>query len=140
MLVITFRDDNVDQNTTMIWLLNLHKRRFNVNTQKEIYKRLIRVIPNLYSIKESGKSEAPGFMDFHLDILQRKGDVLRISISHYYKHPSGDMIADPDMEILVNRKSETAEALTYQDIYGYQEVYSEDSSCNQSLQESFWRC
>ena len=107
-----------------------------MNTQKEIYKRLVRVIPNLYSIKESGKSEAPGFMDFHLDILQRKGDALRIAISHYYKHSSGDMIADPDMEILVNRKTETAEALTYQDTYGYQEVYSEDGSCNQSLQRS----
>jgi uncharacterized protein YqiB (DUF1249 family) len=107
-----------------------------VNTQKEIYKRLIRVIPNVYSIKESGKSEVHGFMDFNLDILQRKGDVLRIAISHYYKHPSGDMIADPDMEILVNRKTETAEALTYQDTYGYQEVYSEDGSCNKSLQQS----
>ena len=107
-----------------------------MNTQKEIYKRLIRVIPNLYSTKESGKSEAPGFMDFHLDILQRKGDVLRIAISHYYKHQSGDMIPDPDMEVMVNRRSETAEALTYQDTYGYQEVYSEDGSFNQSLQRS----
>ena len=107
-----------------------------MNTQKEIYKRLIRVIPNLYSIKESGKSESPGFMDFHLDILQRNGDVLRVAISHYYKHQSGDMIPDPDMEITVNRKTETAEALTYQDIYGYQEVYAEDGSCNQSLQHS----
>ena len=94
-----------------------------MNTQKEIYRRLIRVIPNLYSIKESGKSEAPGFMDFHLDLLQRNCDVVRIAISHYYKHSSGDMIPDPDMEILVNRKTETAEALTYQDTYGYQEVY-----------------
>ena len=107
-----------------------------MNTQEAIYKRLIRVIPNLYSIKESGKSEVPGFMDFNLDILQRNGDVLRIAISHYYKHSSGDMIADPDMEILVNRKTEIAEALTYQDIYRYQEVYSEDGSCNQSLQHS----
>ena len=107
-----------------------------MNTQKEIYKRLVRVIPNLFSIKESCMSEAPGFMDFHLDILQRKSDVLRLAISHYYKHPSGDMIPDPDMEIMVNRKTETAEALTYQDIYGYQEVYSEDGSCNQSLQRS----
>jgi uncharacterized protein YqiB (DUF1249 family) len=107
-----------------------------MNTQKEIYKRLIRVIPTLYSIKESGKSEAPGFMDFNLDILQRKGDVLRLAISHYYKHQSGDMIPDPDMEVMVNRKTETAEALTYQDLYQYQEVYAEDGSCNQSLQIS----
>ena len=107
-----------------------------MNKQKEIYKRLVRVIPNLYSIKESGKSEAPGFMGFNLDILQRKRDVLRIAIGHYYKHPSGDMIPDPDMEIMVNRKNETAEALTYQDIYGYQAVYAEDGSCNQTLQHS----
>jgi uncharacterized protein YqiB (DUF1249 family) len=107
-----------------------------MNTQKEIYNRLIRVIPNLYSINESGKSEVSGFMDFNLDILQRNGDVLRIAISHYYKHPSGDMIADPDMEIMVNRKNEAAEALTYQDLYQYQEVYAEDGSCNQSLQIS----
>ena len=107
-----------------------------MNTRKEIYKRLIRVIPNLYSIKESGKSVVPGFMNFNLDILQRKGDVLRIAISHYYKHQSGDMIPDPDMEILVNRKAGTAEALTYQDTYIYQEVYAEDGSCNESLQHS----
>ena len=107
-----------------------------MNIQTEIYKRLIRVIPNLYSIKESGKSEAPGFMDINLDVLQRKDDVLRIAISHYYKHPSGDMIADPDMVVMVKRKTGTAEALTYQDTYGYQEVYSEDGSCNQSLQHS----
>ena len=56
--------------------------------------------------------------------------------SYYYKHPSGDMIPVPDMEVMVNRKSETAEALTYQDTYGYQEVYSEDGSCNKSLQHS----
>jgi hypothetical protein len=86
-----------------------------MNTQKEIYKRLVRVIPNPYSIMESGKSEAPGLMDFNLDILQINCDVVRIAISHYYKHSSGDMIADPDMEVQVNRKTETAEALTYQD-------------------------
>ena len=107
-----------------------------MNIQKEIYKRLIRVIPNLYSIKESGKSEVSGFMDFSLDILERNGDELRIAISHYYKHPSGDMIPDPDMELMVNRKTETAEPLTYQDTYRYQEVYSEDGPCNQ-LEQSF---
>ena len=46
------------------------------------------------------------------------------------------MIPDPDMEIMVNRKTKTAEGLTYQDMYRYQEVYSEDGSCNESLQHS----
>jgi len=75
-------------------------------------------------------------MDFHLDILRRNGDVLRIAISQYYKHPSGDMIPDPDMEIMVNRKEETAEPRTYQDMYRYQQVYSEDGSCDESLKHS----
>ena len=44
------------------------------------------------------------------------------------------MILDPDMEIMVNRKTKTAEGLTYQDMYRYQEGYSEDGSCNESLQ------
>ncbi len=107
-----------------------------MSTPKEIYNRLVRVVPNLYTITESGKSEASGFMDFNLDIIQSNGDVLRIAISHYYKHQSGDMIPDPDMEIMVNRKPGTAEPMTYQDMYRYQEVYSEDGSCNESLQHS----
>jgi hypothetical protein len=45
------------------------------------------------------------------------------------------MIPDPDMEITVNRKNETAEALTYQDTYGYQEVYSGDGSCRRLSRE-----
>jgi len=107
-----------------------------MNTPKEIYTRLLQIIPTLYSIKESGKSRVPGYMDFSLDILERNGDVLRIAISHYYKHSSGDMIPDPDMELMVNRKTETAEPLSYQDTYQYQEVYSEDGSCNQRLKQS----
>ena len=37
---------------------------------------------------------------------------------------SGDMIPDPDMEIGVYRDWEMAEALTYQDMYQYNDVYS----------------
>jgi hypothetical protein len=54
-----------------------------VDTQKEIYKLLVRVIPNLYFTKESGKSEVSGVMDLGLDILQSNGDVLRIAISRH---------------------------------------------------------
>jgi len=107
-----------------------------MNIQNEIYKRLLIVIPNLFNIKESGKSKSSGFMDFNLDILQKKGGVLRIAISHYYKHSSGDMIPDPDMELLVNRNNQTAEPLTYQDVFMYQEVYSEDGVPDVQLQKS----
>ncbi len=63
-------------------------------------------------------------MDLNLDVLNKRKDQMTIALSHYYKHPSGDMIADPDMEIRVNRKDYAfIEALTYQDGYIYQEVY-----------------
>jgi len=51
-----------------------------------------------------------------------------IALSHYWKHPSGDMIADPDMQIAVYPPQEQAEALTYQDSYAYNQVYSSDGA------------
>jgi len=61
-----------------------------------------------------------------------------IALSHYYKHESGDMIADPDMEILVNFEQNTATARTYQDCFGYQDVRSSgevDADLEHSLNE-----
>jgi uncharacterized protein YqiB (DUF1249 family) len=46
-----------------------------------------------------------------------------IALSHYYRHQSGDMIPDPDMEIAIYPEIEMAEALTYQDTFGFQAVY-----------------
>jgi len=43
-------------------------------------------------------------LDLNLDILQRQPDRILIALSHYWKHGSGDMIADPDMEIAVHPK------------------------------------
>ena len=90
-----------------------------------IYKKLLVVVPDLQSIEESGKSIVAGFMDLNLDILKRGTDKTIIALSHYYKHPSGDMVADPDMEIAVYPAKNMAEALSYQDSFVYREVYSE---------------
>ena len=43
------------------------------------------------------------------------------SLAHYYKQ-GGDLIPDPDMEIKVFPEFEMAEALTYQDSFGYRKV------------------
>jgi uncharacterized protein YqiB (DUF1249 family) len=59
-------------------------------------------------------------------VLSRSDSKIVIALSHYYKHPSGDMIADPDMEIAVYPKRQLAEALSYQDAYIYRVVYSPD--------------
>lgn len=87
-----------------------------------IFHKLLSIVPDLMTIVESGKSIVPGYMDFNLDILHRTPEQIIIALSHYYKHPSGDMIADPDMEVAVYPSREHAEALTYQDAYSYQSV------------------
>lgn len=97
-----------------------------------IYKKLFRLVPNLDSI-EVGNAvtlKANAFMDLHVDILHRGTyhDMVctRIALSHYYRHPSGDMIPDPDMEVAISPHLRMAEALTYQDSFGYQEVYPDE--------------
>lgn len=88
-----------------------------------IYHKLLRIAPDLFSILDYAKSRVDGYMDLNLDVLVATKGYRRIALSHYWKHDSGDMIPDPDMEIAVYRYWQAAEALTYQDIYTYDEVY-----------------
>lgn len=92
---------------------------------QQIYKKLLVVVPDLKSIEESGKSIVSDYMDLNLDVLKKGTDKIIIALSHYYRHPSGDMVSDPDMEIAVYPTRGMAEALTYQDTFGYRVVYSQ---------------
>ena len=93
---------------------------------KEIYTRLLHVIPNLRNIGTYAKQSATGFMDLHVDILHKNGNVWRIALAHNYK-AGGDVIPDPDMEVTVDFDNETAQAETYQDTYVYRVVDDEKS-------------
>ena len=93
---------------------------------KEIYVRLLQVIPNLRIIGSYAKLSAPGFMDLHVDILNKNGNVWRISLAHNYKG-GGNVIPDPDMEVTVDFDNKTAQAATYQDTYVYREGNDERS-------------
>jgi hypothetical protein len=62
-------------------------------------------------------------MDLNLDILHRQPDRIIIALSHYWKHGSEDMIADTDMAVAIYPQQEIAEALAYQDCWGYRRVY-----------------
>lgn len=97
-------------------------------TYEDNYKKLIRLIPDLESGNfEAKKLRSEGFMDLNVDLLLCEKHRILVALSHYYKHPSGDMIADPDMEIAVYPERKMAEALSYQDCFGYRRVYpSED--------------
>jgi uncharacterized protein YqiB (DUF1249 family) len=90
-----------------------------------IFQKLIRIFPDLKGIQDSAKSVVVGYMDLNLDVLERKNSYRRIALSHYWEHESGDLIADPDMEIAVFFDLGMAEALTYQDSYSYEVAYKE---------------
>lgn len=92
-----------------------------------IFHKLLDAIPDLLTIEEHGKSVVASYMDLNLDILHRRPDRIVIALSHYYRQ-NGDMIADPDMEIAVYPQREMAEALAYQDCWGYRRVYGDDSA------------
>jgi len=98
------------------------------NIYSDIYQRLLDVIPDLLTIEESGRSEVAGLMPLNLDVIQRMPEKLVIALSHYYRHESGDMIADPDMQIAVYIDRTMAEALTYREAYMFNSVYSPDRS------------
>jgi uncharacterized protein YqiB (DUF1249 family) len=72
------------------------------------------------------KSKSEGYMDLNFDLLSQSSNTITFALSHYYKHPSGDMIADPDMVIRVNIETQLVEPLSYQDAFGYQTVYADN--------------
>ena len=93
-----------------------------------IYKRLYKLLPDLDHISEYRGLTAEGFMKLGVDILHKDDERIVLALSHYYKHPSGDMIPDPDMTLQVLRGAETAEALSYQDMYRYDVVYPDSDA------------
>lgn len=94
---------------------------------KRIFKKLLRVAPELRQTKELAKSKVEGLLDLNLDVLERSRSYMRIALSHYWLHPSSDMIPDPDMEIAVFLDDGLADALTYQDAFVYEVAYPEGS-------------
>jgi len=86
----------------------------------------MQIFPDLFEIEEAKKLKSEGFMDVNLDILHKSGNQTTIALSHYWKHESGDLMADPDMELRLDWGQKTVEALTFQQDPGiYQRVYPE---------------
>lgn len=101
--------------------------RNSTTIYERIYSKLLKLIPELetFQIGDDLKSKVDNFMDLNLDVLMKDESSTRIALSHYYES-NGDLVADPDMEIRVYFRSKMAEALTYQDTFGYQRVYLEE--------------
>lgn len=101
-------------------------KKFKVEPYETIFKKLSKLIPGLTELNqgEYRKSVSSGFMDLHLDVLEKSKDQIKIALSHNFEM-NGDLIADPDMEIRVYTLKDwpMAEALTFQDQFGYRVVY-----------------
>jgi len=102
--------------------------RYGMNIFEKNYQKLIQLIPSILTMTEATQLISDGFMPLNVDILSRHHKKIVIALSHYYKHPSGDMIADPDMELVIYVEVKMVEVMTYQDCFGFRRVYSEDMS------------
>ena len=102
--------------------MNAAKQANTIGAQ--IFHRLLDVVPDLMTLSAGnyGRSEVSGFMNLNLDVLAKSHNKVVIALSHLYKHPSGDMIPDPDMQITVYLSDEYAEAQTFQDFYRFRAV------------------
>ena len=110
-------------------LERMGKQPVKMQPYSAIYTKLNKLVPDLVENLEKGKTygksklDSEALMDLNFDLLYKdeEGRYI-IALSHYYKQ-AGDLIADPDMQIRIDPEMETAEALSYQDTYGYHEVY-----------------
>ena len=92
-----------------------------------IYRHLITALgqnnaPTLWP--DAWKLEKEPYQSLHVDVLERTTDHVTIALAHYYEQ-NGDLVPDPDMEVRLYPKHGIAEALTFQNAYIYQEVYTE---------------
>ncbi|HBL26182.1 MAG TPA: hypothetical protein DD490_05030 [Acidobacteria bacterium] len=101
------------------------------------FTRLLSLLPDLATF-EAGhylRFEAgPAFMPLSIDVLFREGQSIRLAMAHNFKM-NGDLVPDPDMELLVDCSAGTVEALTFQDQRAYREVYPRPGVVDQKLRD-----
>ena len=91
---------------------------------ERIFRKLERILGDSQKIPEYQQFKASGFMDLNIDRLYGDEESVTIALSHYFKQ-NGDIVPDPDMEVRIYPEMKMAEALTYQDSFGYSQVYPE---------------
>ncbi|MCP4259120.1 MAG: DUF1249 domain-containing protein [Planctomycetes bacterium] len=104
------------------------KRQTKTTAYQRNYKKLekLGIVRFLEEKHENAKLKRAHFMDLNLDRLYEGEDFIDFAMAHNYIQ-NGDVVADPDMQVRYYPRSKTAEALTYQDAFGYQEVYADEA-------------
>ena len=102
------------------------------------FRKLVQLIPKFAELQAGHylRFEAgAAFMPLSVDVLDRDGTSLRIALAHNFEM-NGDLVPDPDMELRVDLKNETVEALTFQDQLVYHEVYPAPGKVYPDLEKS----
>lgn len=73
------------------------------------------------------KLQSGGYMDLNVDELSNKPPFIKISLAHNGMQ-NGDVMADPDMEILIDIENKSVQPLTFQNDYMgvYNQVFSQN--------------
>lgn len=97
------------------------------------YLKLLKLCPTLESDLKNFKNGDPlyslsssaGYMDFVCEVLDHDNTGYYMSLGHYYVQ-NGDVMSDPDMEILINTENKTCYALNItQSNFGFKSVYDD---------------
>lgn len=93
------------------------------NVYERIYEKLGKL--GVLDVRDHKVLKSGGFMDLHIERLGK----YHYSLTHYFEQ-NGDLVPDPDMEVRTYPETRMAEALSYQDQFGYRVVYPEEGKVN----------
>lgn len=79
---------------------------------------------DLTNLPESRKAKSGGYMPLCFDRLHEEAGRVEISLAHYFEQ-CGDLVPDPDMQILVFTSEGRAQARTFQNAIVYREAYAD---------------
>lgn len=125
------KPSSVSQSTGNIESKNTPLFRKNSSVYERNYKLLLEVAPGLeqklLNYKGQtiyGKSKSETYMDLNFELLYIHGGQFHFAMSQNYIQ-NGDLVPDPDMEILIDPKGRYIEALHFQDYRVYKTVYED---------------
>ncbi len=101
--------------------------------RNENYQKLMSIAPGILNGRyRYMKLKAPGFMDLVIERLYEN----RISLSHYYVQ-NGDLMSDPDMELIVDHNIKTLTAATFQqdNLAIYHEAFQGDELIDPDMED-----
>jgi uncharacterized protein YqiB (DUF1249 family) len=97
-----------------------------MNVYQRNYRKLLQLIPTLSDLQSVAKLTAPGQADIEIRIADRHREKLVLRMTHFREQGSNELVVDLDMTVAVFLRARVAEVLTYQDCFGYRQVYCTD--------------